>query len=378
MRVAIVSRVPPATCGIAEYNAMLGESLSSNGVDVIFVGNVEEKERLPATYVEPYSGLRARKCFSVDKFRAGDVVDCVLEEDPDIVHVEHDYDIFRDSGETETMLREIKKRGYPVAITLHSVHHALSGREWVSAQVKMTNIADAIIVHSVLQLHELQYQGVDISKIRVVPHGTLLNPFLGRVDRSSVISELAGVEADLEGKTVITVPGFSRWNKGIDIVLEVFKAVRDKTESVLVIGVPQRPRDKALVDKLLDEKGVIVIPKFINRTEFLRLLASVDVAVFPYRQPRVIAVSGAFHLAIGSKLRLVCTRHPKLFECEMLAPNVVAPDLKPRLLAPLLEKVASKNYDPSRDLDRLWKYAEETSWDRVARKTIEVYKEIVS
>ena len=61
----------------------------------------------------------------------------------------------------------------------------------------------------------------------------------------------------------------------------------------------------------------------------------------------------------------------------MLAPNVVAPDLKPRLLAPLLEKVASKNYDPSKDLGRLWKYAEETSWDRIARKTLEIYKEVV-
>jgi len=377
LKVAIVSRVPPATCGIAEYNAMLGESLLSKGVKVVYLGNREEKERLPDTYLEPYSGARARKCFSVARFRSEDVVRCVSEEDPDVVHIEHDYDIFRDNRETEKMVAAIKELGYPLVVTFHTVHHALSGKDFVNTQVRIVSVADAVIVHSILQLHELQYQGAEVSKVRIIPHGTLLNPFLGRVDKSSTISSLAGIELDLDDKTVITVPGFSRWNKGVDVILEVYRAVREETNSVLVLGLPQRPRDETLLNKSLREQGVVLVPKFMNRTEFLKLLASVDVAVFPYREPRVIGVSGAFHLAIGSKLRLLCTRHPKLVECEMYAPNVVAPDLKPDIMIPLLKRIASDSYDPLTDLGELWDYAERTSWENIALETIKTYEEAI-
>ncbi|MET1127754.1 MAG: glycosyltransferase [Thermoproteota archaeon] len=383
MKVALVSRIPPARCGIAEYTSMLGEALSSLGADVVLVGNVEEKDGLPRTYAEPYSGLASWKCFSVGRFRALDVLKCLEGLGPlDVVHIQHDYSIFTDNSEFLKLLEKLRGK-VPVVVTMHTVLHSLRGSDVVPFQSKVVALSAAVVVHSELQEYELYAQGADMAKIYKVPHGTALNPYVGRVKKKQVLSELAGRKVSVGEDTLIAVPGFARWNKGVDVAIEAFKILLDEgVEAKLILGAPQHGADERLYalagSKLGESSRVVLIRRYMDRYEMFKLLAAVDLAIFPYRDPHVISVSGALHMAMGSFVKVVCTRHPKLVECELLAPEAVVPALDPRLLAYRIREVIARGSAADSIYGNFWRYAYETEWRRVAKTTLKLYEALLS
>jgi glycosyltransferase involved in cell wall biosynthesis len=383
LKVALISRTPPARCGIAEYTSMLGEALSSLGVDVVLVGNVEEKDGLPRTYSEPYSGLASWKCFSVRRFKALDVLKCLEDSGPfDVVHIQHDYSIFTDNNEFLKLLEKLSSR-VPAVVTMHTVLHSLRGSDVVSFQSKVAALSAAVVVHSELQEYELYAQGADMVKIYRVPHGTALNPYVGRVEKEQVLSELAGRKVNVGEDTLIAVPGFARWNKGVDVAVEAFKILLDEgVEAKLILGAPQHGVDERLYtlaeSKLGKSSRLVLIRRYMDRYEMFKLLAAVDLAIFPYRDPHVISVSGALHMAMGSFVKVACTRHPKLVECELLAPEAVFPALDSRLLAYKIREVIARGSAAASIYRNLWRYAYETEWRRVAKTTLKLYEALLS
>ncbi len=382
VRVALVSRAPPARCGIAEYTSMLAEALLSTlkDVEVVMIGTVI-KEGVKH-YVEPYSGVDVIQCFS-EGGGYGGIIRCLKElgfSSGDVVHIQHDYDIFRDSAMFLELLNELKDLRVSVAVTMHTVAHPLKGSYYLDVQRKLGELADVIILHSVLQEYELIAEGVDPRKLVRIPHGTLLNPYADH-DRVRLLHGL-GIDSsiDLDKYILISVPGLIRPVKGLESFIEAFKVIRRKYDvKFILVGSPQGQgfeylqRLAPLLSKLED---VVFMNKFLWRNELLAYLASIDLAVFPYRDTIHYAVSGIFHLVIGSKKPPICTRIPKFIECYEIAPELTAPTNSPSDIAEKIEYVINNPGDVRDAVGKLWDYAVETSWESVALKHGEVYAEL--
>jgi len=362
---------------------MLAETLVRNlsDVELALIGTkVKEEVR---HYVEPYSGLDVFQCFTEDGGYRG-IIGCIeglrVREDT-VVHIQHDYDIFRNNAEFMEFLRGLKEGGLKIVVTLHTVAHALKDVEYVEFQRILSELVDVVIVHSMLQEYELIAQSADPRKITRIPHGTLLNPYIN-YSRSKLLRSLAiDVPEGLDKSILITVPGLIRPVKGLEFFIEAFKVVRRKYDvKFILVGSPQGQDFKylqrlaPLFSKLED---VVFMNKFLWRNELLAYLASIDLAVFPYRDTAHYAVSGIFHLVIGSKKPPICTRIPKFVECYEIAPELTSPTNSPIDIAEKIEYVINNPRDVRDAVGKLWEYAVETSWESVALKHGELYAELV-
>ena len=384
MIVAMVSRTLPAKCGIAEYTSMLGSALREfSELELVFLGNREEKEGLAKRYIEPYSGIETWICFSRNGALDG-IVNCVKdlirERGVNIVHIQHEYDIFPDNRMFLSLLTKLRELGIKIVVTMHTVVHALKGHEYVEFQRKVGELAHAIVVHSILQEYELIMQGVDPGKIHRIPHGTLINPFIGR-SRSELLKTLGINETINDTSILITTPGFIRSDKGLALLLKAFSEVRKRYNATLVlIGTPQHDGKRYLTELLSDLhslKDVVFVNRFLNREELLRLLAAMDIAVFPYRDELHLGVSGAFHMAIGSRKAVVCSKAPRLIECYEYAPELTVQTLDAHDIAKKIEMVIENPKIVNEAVERLWKYALNTNWHNIARLHRKLYYEVL-
>jgi len=381
MEVKIISRVPPTPCGVAEYSSMLGEALKNVGVDIEFLADVEGEE-MGRNGIDPYSGIRAVPIFKsgVEGF-SKTLVEYIEKIRPELVHIQHEYSIFPSNEELVSMIKKIREMGSRVVVTMHSVAHSLHRPQLVEFHRALSKCVNALIVHSPLQHGELLMQRVDVSKVRVVPHGTLLNPLIDVVSKSMALGRL-GIELDDVEAPLISVPGFIRMDKGLDVVLKSFEIVRKYYDAkLLLVGHPQNGNGPVVrLKEFLERRewlrrDVVVLQSFLPREGLLLLMRAIDVAVFPYRDSDLLSVSGAFHLAIGSRKPVVCTQTPRLSECITIAPELSVPTPDPVAIARKLRLVLEGDAIVRECVERLWRYAIQTSWDRVARMHVQLFVE---
>lgn len=375
----MITRIPPSRCGVAEYASMLITGLREcSDLEVVVLGDSESKDELPSAYLEPYSRVLVKKCFSTTN-HAG-LYQCIEGvKDVDLIHIQHEYGIFRDVGGFLRLLSKLRDRGFKVLITLHTVMHSLADAGLLNTQKRIVESVDKVIVHSVLQEHELIKQDIPMEKIHRIPHGTLLNPYV-KESKDSLVRQL-NLEPELVDRTVITTPGFIRAiDKDLSIVIKAVDLVVRRHElALLVTGSPQGEGADDVVNYMssLSRRHVHFVGRFLSRDELLKILALSDVVVIPLVDKRkVIGVSGIFHLVIGSRKPVICTRTHKLAECNALAPELTLHTTSVEELAEKITLVIEGGIDVREAVARMWGYALETNWMKVAGLHCKLYKEL--
>ncbi len=270
----------------------------------------------------------------------------------DIIHVQHEYGIFGKGDGLIKLIKELKSENLikSAVITMHSV--------WTNYRdtsfQRQLNVFDAVIVHSNCQLFELVWQGVNNTYL--IPHGTIINPYLEYRDE---IRREMGVE----DKYIVLVPGFVRKDKNVD---KVVKVVNEVGMLPLVAGE---------VKDQVDLSGAMVINKYLERDEMLKLYAASDVIVFYYKDHRgVYSVSGALHMAMGSFRPILGTAVPRLTEL-MSVPETIVRDLED--LKKKLIYIRENEEEYLNIMSPIFRYAIETSWERVAKKHLNLYKMLI-
>ncbi|MEM2014351.1 MAG: glycosyltransferase, partial [Desulfurococcaceae archaeon] len=172
--------MPPVPCGVAEYTSMLISELSKiPALTISVVGGDAVDYPLGFELQDSYSGVAYRNCFM-----RGDVLylpKCLENlEKPQLVHIQHEVGIFPDVVSLANFMKSLRAQGVKIVLTLHTVIHALGGEALITIQKHLVENSDAVIVHSVLQEQELLRQGIPVEKVHLIPHGTLLNPFVGQ------------------------------------------------------------------------------------------------------------------------------------------------------------------------------------------------------
>lgn len=398
MRLAVLSRFPPAECGIAEYSWFLTSAILSirSDLEVVVLGNKDVPQEEVRGAAHPR--LRIERVFVSASNEFGEILSSLKLYEPEVLHIQHDYSFFPQTTEFLEFLEKARRYCNKIVVTMHTVKKpigmtkAVSGLttfrqgikedfELILFQRKLVERVDVVIVHSYLQEFELWCQGVDHSKIQIVPHGTLINPYTTR-SKYELLEELksVGIHVDPRGhETIVFLPGFIRYDKGLDIAIKTFDIVSRKCDVMLILGgAPQGAGSEVLrsrIGELASRRSRIVfVDRFLKRDELLKLLAISDVVILPYREPPgLIGVSGVLHLAIGSFKPLVCTRVPRLVEyCERV-PELCAKQNDVAEFAYKLLNLVNNMEEYRRLLEPVWRYAVETRWDKIAAKHLEIY-----
>ena len=374
IKLLLVSRYPPVHCGVGEYTRMLAVGLRTvaPSLKIYVASSTEAGSRW---YVDGEAGARIIPSFERGEERYEGVIR-VLEEigGADVVHVQHEYGIFgRNPGVFRVLSSAVRKGLASAALaTLHTVYHRAAVDPHVLEVQRAASQLDAVVVHSFLQEFELEAQGFDPTRLYRIPHGTLVNPYLGH--SKDELLRRVGVDPSLVDGMLVVTPGFLRPDKGLDVLASAV-ALTERRLTVIVAGEP------AGVDRtqLPSMRGrMIVIDRYLSGDEILMLAAASDIIVLPYKdRPGKYSVSGILHLSMGSLKPLVGTRVPRLVELYQYAPSLTVPPRSPEMLARRLEWVTD-NYDLAAAYSsELFAYAARTQWPRVARAHLELYRSLI-
>ncbi len=380
MRIVYISTYPPTHCGVGEYTRMLVMALKSinPSLEIHVFSNIDEGG--PERYDEG-AGAYIHPVYTRGSNSYKGVLDKLTEiNGADIVHVQHEYGIF---GYTPAILKTLltaKDDGLvkKIVFTMHTIDHPSSIRiKTLEFQSKLNNV-DSVIVHSILQEFELQNQGIEPYLIHRIPHGTLLNPYFG-TPRFKLAEDLGLKEKELSS-IVMTIPGFLRKDKGLDIILDMINYIGGETRflTLIVAGELRDRKIKEIVDEISGSVNTHFIEKYLSHEEILKLIALADLVILPYNDPPgKYSVSGILHLAMGSLKPIVGTRVPRLIELYQFSPRLVVSPRNPRELARKILWL-TENYDLAvAYMSSLYAYSIRTNWVRMARRHYNLYSQLL-
>lgn len=362
MRIAFVSTYPPIECGIATYTNFLVDAMSStpNELQVVSQYGASGANVYPA--YNPMDGDLSKKIF-----------DMTVKLTPDIVHLQHEYGLYGEMNGIAVLdlIYRFKSTTTPVVATLHTVHPDPQYRIKMILKT-MCRELNCVIVHQNSHSELLQsVYDVPASKIHVIPHGA----------RDIPPVEGAKEKLGLMGKKVVLLVGYFRPTKCFDRLVDLFPRIVEKCpDAWLVISGKMRVLEfseyrNMLFDKIADspvkDRIEVFRGQFPQQT-FDTIVSSSDVMVFPYSagaqsgvmahafafgKPVVTSDLPAFAAAVDdSKAGLYAGTDDEYVDniVKLLDDDQLAADCSANALKYVKDKI---------------------SWEIVARKTLDVYKQ---
>jgi glycosyltransferase involved in cell wall biosynthesis len=361
MRIAILSTYG-VRCGIATYTENLARELSGNNEVVIFaedcINNIQPDFNTDARYV---------RCFNRNSMD-GRLLNALKMFKPDIVHVQHEYGIFRNlKGLLETVKQNY--RGQTV-MTLHTVN-ANNGFD-------LQNCADYFIVHKKhAKKHLNMVEKMKSEIVKVIPHGTLIVPNIPR----EVARKKLGLPTD---RKIILSHAFFERRKNIDKIIKAVSDLRGELPLYYVhIGgthpnMPDRNGEMYYREclKLLREHNLLnhvrFVKRFVSYEELFYYLNACDLVVTleDENYPKISA-SGIMHTVamkpvIASDVINFAEFPDNSFYKINIDVNALKNAIREILSNPELSEELVKN---------LLEYAKKTSWDVVAGAHLKLYAE---
>lgn len=182
-------------------------------------------------------------------------------------------------------------RGMPLVLTAHDILPREPRPGQRSAQRRLFDRFDAVVVHSEHGARRLTEElGVDPARVHVIPHGAFSH--LAPADRASDPPPQRGE------RPVVLCFGLMRPYKGIDLLLEAWRGI-DSAE-LLIAGMPRMDIAPLLAAA---PANVRFDARFIGEEEIPTYFSRADLVVLPYRE---IDQSGVLFtaLAFGKPLLL--------------------------------------------------------------------------
>ena len=258
----------------------------------------------------------------------------------------------------------------PRVMTAHYVLPPEPSRPEVIAARRLFGRMDAVIAHSRYGAGRLRdVVGLDSGRIRVIHHGAF--------DYLTHLPEERPLLPDLEGAEdpVILFFGLLRPYKGIEVLLDAFARVSGA--ELWIVGNPRMPLDGIREHADRAEGRVRLIPRFIEDAEIPAIFRRADLVVLPYLDAEHSGVLYAA-LAFGKPLVLSAVGGFPEFAAETGAARVVAPGSAPELAQALGELVDDEAARAELAAASARSAGGDYSWDEAARRTLDLYGELLS
>jgi glycosyltransferase involved in cell wall biosynthesis len=299
-----------------------------------------------------------------------------------VYHIQFEYRTFGGVGRSLLLLpllaAFLRRSGSVVVVTLHGLVTVDSLRAWrlkgllhfvFQSSIRMTGLfASAFIVHS--EGMRKTAEGVyGLRDIIVIPFGSDPVPTLPTSRPKS---------------NHVVFFGFIRPEKGIDLLMEAVRALREEIPDVrlTIAGSVVYPEERSHLVALRERAqtkalagAVRFLTKFLDDAEISALMQDAAVIVLPYRD-RFVEVSLLVHDVAGYGVPLICSDSPRFGElidgvdCLKVVPE--ATELARAIRRILLDA------DLSRTLSEgLLRRARQESWDSVAAKHVALYRRLL-
>lgn len=313
----------------------------------------------------------------------------------DVVHVQHEFGFFMgEYGMYESLdnfrrvLRAAVAARRRIVVTFHTSPPLKGSRSGVGSVAQEAVLRAAwrgrviaemkkggaqAIVHTRFLRRSLIDTGMPPGLLRVVPHGS--PPPVEQSDPIAAKNALGYKPSD----RVLIIVGFVSEYKGHRVALDAMRYLPSEYQ-LAVVGGPHPKGNEPTFDSVLKRAlrpklaGRIRVTGYLPIEELRRYLAASDIALAPYVHHE-LASSGGIAWALASGRPVVASRIPAFEELNDGARRVVlatpdAPIELARRVVQLDQDEATKSELTKNSLE----YIRATSWERVARKYVELYE----
>jgi len=258
-------------------------------------------------------------------------------------------------------------RSRPLVLTAHDVLPREPRRGQLSAQRRLYERVDAVVVHSEHGRERLAHEvGIAPEKIHVIPHGAFEH--LTRVDDER---PLPGALAAVRGPVVLFF-GLLRPYKGVDVLLDAWRRLGPEPGAELWIVGRARMDTSAL--RAASTPSVRWIEGFVRDDEVAAYFRRADLAVVPYRQAEQSGVLFTA-LAFGTPL-LVSSLGGFADIAAAGAAALAAPGDAEALASALWRLIADAGERERLGAAACRAAAGPYSWDAVAARHLELYERL--
>jgi len=282
----------------------------------------------------------------------------IKEMDPDIVHIQNPYTWFCPG------LPFLK--GYPIVLTIHDPTPHI-GREqahfkWVTKY--FLPFSDRVIVHG-KRMKELMMKEYKVRehKVRIIPHGDF-----------SFYGKLASEGIKEEDNSVLFFGRIWKY-KGLEYLIKAEQTISNKIPNlkIVIAGKGKFGKYRKLIR---NQERYAIYNEFIPNEKVPELFQKASVVVLPYIEA---SQSGIIPIAYSFKKPVIVTDVGSLPEVvdDGKTGFVVPPKDHQRLADAIITILSDNERRITMGKNAYEKMQEELSWDRIADKTIEVYKEII-
>ncbi len=371
MRIAYVSTYLPKQCGIATYTDYLIHGIRKVSPESE-VRIVAEKGASPIKQDK----LEVTPCWDRNEYYVEPIISHT--KDVDIIHIQHEYSIYKFDERLPTMLQRLDARAKKI-ITIHCVRPAqFSERNAVDENfaARIAELSDEVIVHLPAQKAILTRLGVSSKRIHVIPHGTELS----NEDKEASRKRL-GLPVDAR---ILLMFGFIKKHKCLHIVLDALVEILGEFKDVYLFlagGLAPTTSEEdteyaEFVGKRTEElglsKNVIYPNKFFPNEDVPYLFRSADIVLFPYYEEDRSA-SGSFHLAVGARRLIIASRIPKFEELNNICDELLVLPYNSSGIARIAIRLFKDSEFRRYVVNRTEEYRNLTSWETVAGQHLGLY-----
>lgn len=377
MRVALVTTWPPRACGIATYSRKLVAGMTRDDRAALDLFVVSEEGGDTGE-----DGVPCTAAFRRQESWAEGVIDAVTEGQAEVAHFQHAPDILGTGRPMLQACRGLRQRGIRVVVTLHTVFTRWSGvleRRPLAPEFHraLGEATDALIVHGEGSREILTGQGLDGSRVHVIPHGTD-DPVLGDAAAGRAV---LGLDDEAE---IILFFGFIHIQKNIHVLVRALPRViaqRPQARLAIVgkVGGDHWYNHRYLdwLRRLAERAGVsdrlVVVPRFVSEAELADVHAAARVVALPHAQ-RYASASGVVHGALAMSVPLLCSDGPKFEEVgSHLGADLLTPANDPNAWAQGLIGLLADEERRADVLRRTIDYADATRWPVVGATHRQLY-----
>lgn len=237
-----------------------------------------------------------------------------------------------------------------------------------------TRITHGIITHyEVAKREVITVLGLrNANKVFVIPHGNYIDYYENKIGRVEARTALNLTHSSLMFLFLGRIEGY----KGVVEMIDAFKQLHHKEAQLVIAGKPETEQlEELLKQKIADDDNIRLISGFVPDDQIQVYMNACDVVMFPYLD---ILTSGAVLLAMSFSKACIAPRKSCFAEVlDDLGAFLYDPDLAQGLSQAMNSAIQHKTELLSMG-ERNRQLAEQWSWSRVAKMTLDVYKQSLS
>ncbi len=263
-------------------------------------------------------------------------------------------------------------RDRPLVLTAHDVLPREPRPGQLAAQRRLYERVDAVVVHSEHGRARLTGElGVDAAKVHVIAHGAFEH--LTRVPGERPLP--ASLGATPAARPVVLFFGLMRPYKGLDVLLEAWRAMADAGDTDAELWVVGLPRMDLTALRAKAPSSVRWHQHFVGDHELAAFFRRADLVVLPYRE---IDQSGVLATALAFGAPLLLSAVGGFPEIAATGAAALVPPGDPAALAAELERLLGDRV--AREALTAAARTAATgplSWDAIAARTLALYRGLV-